>query len=129
MVAERPPAAGEYDWKAEMLGLRRELAKLRREKRVLFDLAELARLHLDHFTEQERRRFHDVLRQLDGSGHVVQCPHCHATRNFFVHDGGTMLRVLEDAKDTERLEEGRALVCENCGEVFLCPELPVAAKD
>lgn len=127
MMKARTVPRNDFDWKGHALELRRENARLRREKRLLADLAEMARQHLDDFTAQEQRRLRDAQHQLEGTGHAVRCPHCHATRNFLVFDGGSMLRVLEDAEDTELLEEGRSLVCENCGEILLCPALPVAA--
>lgn len=57
----------------------------------------------------------------------VRCPHCRATRDFLTPDGHIMLRVLEDERDTDLLEEGRVLYCEGCGEPFVCPPNPVSA--
>lgn len=118
-----------FDWKSHALELRGELARLRREKKVLIDAIEIARNHMDHFIADEQKRFADILQQMEGKDHAVQCPHCHATRNFFTIDAGTMIRVLEDAGDTDLLEEGRTLICEHCGEMFLCPAVPVAANE
>jgi len=132
MLKRKPePAAVEaaFDWKAHAVELRAELARLRRENKVLLDAVEIARSHLGHFTPQEQERFADILHQVERDDHAVRCPHCHATRNFFTIDAGTMIRVLEDARDTELLEEGRTLVCEHCGEMFLCPAVPVAAAE
>jgi hypothetical protein len=118
-----------FDWKSHALELRGELARLRCEKKVLIDAIDIARNHMDHFIADEQKQFADILHQMEGKDHAVSCPHCRATRNFFTVDAGTMIRVLEDAKDTELLEEGRTLICEHCGEMFLCPAVPVAASE
>jgi ribosomal protein S27AE len=50
---------------------------------------------------------------------LTMCPKCGRDSDFLTDEGGVLIHVLEDARDTDLLSPGKPLYCPGCGDVFL----------
>lgn len=54
---------------------------------------------------------------------MYACPHCNGTKMFMAFKDGILVKVLEDNRDVEGLDEVKELLCSECNHWFTNPTL------